>query len=139
VEARAGRPWRTRPRTGIFEDSMKAKLTFSLLTALTALSALPAFADCQAPSDSVAIPNGTSATRDEMVTAQKAVRAFDAAVKTYTECLQQEEDARIAAGGDKEKLAKQYADMQNTQVDKAQKLADKFNVELRAYKAKNPA
>jgi hypothetical protein len=115
---------------------MKTMLALSLLTAL---AASPAFADCQPPSESVAIPNGTAATRDEMVMAQKAVRAFDAAVKTYTECLQQEEDAKIAAGGDKEKLAKQYADLQNTQVDKAQKLADKFNLELRAYKAKNPA
>jgi hypothetical protein len=115
---------------------MKARLLLFLTVMATTA---PAFADCQVPSDTVSIPNGNSATRDEMVAAQKAVKAFDAAVNTYSECLQQEQDAKVAAGGDKQKLAKEYADLQNVQVEKAQKLADKFNVELRAYKAKNPA
>jgi len=99
--------------------------------------AAPVFADCTAPDAKVQIPNGTEATRDEMIAAQKAVRAFDTAVKAYSECLQQEQDAKIAAGGDKQKLAKQYADLNNAQVDKVQQVADKFNVELKSFKAKS--
>jgi hypothetical protein len=113
---------------------MKAML---MVPIIAALAAGPVYADCQAPNDSVQIPSGSSATRDEMVAAQKAVKAFDTAVKSYADCLQQEQDAKVAAGGDKQKLAEEYSKRQNAEVDKVQKVADKFNLELRAFKAKN--
>ena len=58
-------------------------------------------------------------------------------VKTYTDCLQQEQAAKLEAGGDKVKLQKQYAELNNAQVEKVQQLADKFNTELKAFKAKS--
>lgn len=113
---------------------MKVMLTVLLLGALAASSA---FADCAPPDNAVQIPNGSAATRDEMVAAQKAVRAYNDAVKAYADCLQQEQDTKIAAGGDKAKLTVEYAKLNNAEVDKLQKVADKFNEELRAFKAKN--
>jgi hypothetical protein len=112
---------------------MKLRLTVSMLVAL---AAGPAFAQCSAPDNAVQIPDGTTATREEMVAAQKAVQAYDTAVKTYTDCLQQEQADKIAAGGDKAKLQKEYSKLNNDQVEKVQQLADKFNAELKAYKAK---
>jgi hypothetical protein len=50
---------------------------------------------------------------------------------------QQEQDTRVAAGEDRAKIAPEYAKLQNNEVDKLQKVADRFNVELRAFKAKN--
>ena len=113
---------------------MRAMLTVSLLFAL---AAGPAFADCTAPQDTVQVPDGATATLDQMVAAQRAVKAFDTAVKAYGACLQQEEDAKVTAGGNKDKLNAQYAKLTNKQVDKDTKVAAKFNDELRAYKAKN--
>lgn len=113
---------------------MKSMLT---LAALAALAAGPAFADCTPPNDAITIPNGSTASRDDMVAAQKAVKALDTAVKQYSDCLTQEQSAKVAAGGDKAKLNEQYAQLQNAEVDKLQKAADKFNTELRAFKAKN--
>ena len=112
---------------------MKAMLTVSILGALLAT---PVFADCSAPDDTVQIPNGTTATRDEMVQAQKAVKAFDAAVKAYSDCLTAEEDAKVAAGADRAKIHPEYAKLNNAEVDKVQQVADKFNTERRAFKAK---
>jgi hypothetical protein len=109
-------------------------LTVSLLVVL---AAGPAFADCAPPSDSVQIPDGATATRDQMIAAQRAVKAYDTAVKAYGACLQQDETAKVTAGGDKDKLNVQYAKLNNAQVDKVTKVAAKFNDELRAYKAKN--
>jgi regulator of RNase E activity RraB len=106
------------------------------LSVLAVMAAAPAFADCVVPDNNVQIPDGTTATKDEMISAKKAVEAFDAAVKTYTDCLQQEQQAKIDAGGDKVKLQKRYAELNNAQVEKVQQLADKFNVELKAFKAK---
>ena len=39
----------------------------------------------------------------------------------------------------KTKVAGRYAERQNVEGDKLQKAADKFNTELKAYKAKNPS
>jgi hypothetical protein len=113
---------------------MKLMLTVSVMAALVAG---PVFADCAAPDGAVQIPDGTTATREEMVAAQKQVVAFDAAVKSYTDCLQQEQNDKISAGGDKAKIDKQYSKLNNDQVEKVQQLADKFNAELKAYKAKS--
>jgi len=113
---------------------MKLKvITFSVLSALAAGTA---FADCKAPDNTVQVPDGATATKEEMIAAQKAVVAYDAAIKSYSDCLQQEQADKIANGGDKVKLQKEYSKLNNDQVEKAQQLADKFNAELRAFKAK---
>ena len=114
---------------------MRMMLTVAVLGLITAGAAR---ADCMPPNDSVQIPDGSKATRDEMIAAQRAIKAFDAAVQTYGDCLKQEQDAKIAAGGDRGKVTAAYSKLNNEQVDKVQKYADKFNVELRAFKAKSP-
>ena len=73
-----------------------------------------------------------------MKAAQQAVKAFDAAVTAYTACLKDEEAAKLKEGGDKKKIAAEYAQRSNAEVDKVQQVADKFNTELKAYKAKPP-
>jgi hypothetical protein len=105
-----------------------------MVTVLAALAAGPALADCAAPDGSVQIPSGAAATREEMVAAQKAVKAYDNAVRAYSDCLHQE---KASAGGDKAKLAEEYQRRSDVEVDKLQRLADKFNNELRAFKARN--
>jgi hypothetical protein len=121
---------------------MKLLLPLSLTAALFAG---PVMAACAIPPNTVSVPNGSKASKDEMIAAQKAVKAYDADVKLYIECLNKDQDAEIAAGGEKmtdeqkAKVAGRYADKTNTEVDKLQKIADKFNAELKAYKAKNPA
>ena len=116
---------------------MRRILTVSILGACAASSAC-AWADCTPPDATViSIPNGTTATRDQMIAAQRAVKAYDTAVKAYGDCLQQQLDNQVAAGGNKETLSVQYDKMNNDQVFKLQKLADKFNEELRAFKARN--
>jgi len=50
---------------------MKLARTVALLAAL---SVAPAFADCAAPEAAVQIPNGSEATRDEMILAHKAAQ-----------------------------------------------------------------
>jgi hypothetical protein len=113
---------------------MKITATVSILLAI---AASPVFADCTPPSDSLVIPNGSQATRDEMIAAQKAVKDLNTAVSAYGDCLKQEEDAKVAAGGDKVKLHNTYAKLNNDQVARLQQVAAKFNEELHAFMAKN--
>jgi len=120
---------------------MNALLSLSLVAAL---AAAPVYADCPAPNDAIKIPDGATATKDQMLAAQHAIKDADAAIATFADCLRAEQDAKIAAGGDKMtdadklKISAEYVNRQNVEVEKLQKLADQFNVELRAYKAKLP-
>ncbi|HEX9138991.1 MAG TPA: hypothetical protein VF848_04330 [Steroidobacteraceae bacterium] len=117
---------------------------FLPLAALAAVAATPAFADCVAPVASITVPDSTTATKDELVATSKAIKAYDQDVQTFTGCLAQEEDGAIAALGDKAtpeqkaKVQKQYELRSNNEVDKLHALADKLNIAIRAYKARNP-
>jgi|SRR5579871_994635 len=115
--------------------SSQAAATLLLLGFLTL--PLAARADCTAPDVPVQIPRGSTATRDQMIAAQHAVKAYDTAVKVYGDCLQRDLDAKTASGGDKQKLQAEYSRLNNAEVDRLQRLASKFNDELRAFKAKN--
>jgi len=118
---------------------MNALLPLSLVAVL---AAAPVYADCPLPNEDIKIPDGATATKDQMLAAQHAIKDADAAIATFADCLRDEQDAKIAAGGDKMtdaeklKISTEYVNRQNAEVEKLQKLADQFNVELRAYKAK---
>jgi opacity protein-like surface antigen len=115
------------------------------LTLAAAAVAAPAFADCTAPTINVTVPDGAKATKEDMVATQKTLKELNAAVSDFTSCLQSEKDAKIAAGGDglsdstRQKIAAEYNTRSNAVIDKLQKVADKFNLEVRAFKAKQPA
>jgi hypothetical protein len=91
---------------------------------LTQFGVVPALAGCSEPMAFTEIPNGAKATREEMLSAQRAMKAYDNAVKAFTDCLNQEGDTSNRA---------------NLAVDKLQKLAEKFNVELHSFKERNGA
>lgn len=96
-----------------------------LLTGLVAIAGFAgqsAFAGCTEPSEVTDVPSGATASRDDMLAAQRAVKAYDAAVKDYTSCL--------TAAGD-------TSNKGNEAVDKLTKVAAKFNQELHAFKEKN--
>jgi hypothetical protein len=109
-------------------------MTTLALLGLAASAAAPA---CDAPGSVADIPDGRTATRALMVAAQKAVVAYDAAVKAYAACLQGEQRAKLAAGGDRSRLQSEYSRLQNEEVSKLEKTAQRFNSELREFKARN--
>ena len=121
---------------------MKVFLPFA---ALAAVVTMPAIADCVAPVASITIPDSATATKDELVTASKAIKAYDLDVQTFTSCLEQEEEGAITALGDKAtadqkaKVKKQYELRSDNEVDKLLAMRDKINIAIRAYKARNPA
>jgi hypothetical protein len=109
-----------------------------LASMLTALGSAAAHAACTPPDGAIQIPDGTIATLDEMKAAQKAVVAYNEAVSAFTACLQTEEAAKLKEGGDKKKVQMEYAKRNDDEVVKLQAVADKFNNELKAFKAKPP-
>ena len=118
---------------------MKALLAFA---ATTVLSAGAAYADCPYPAAPNKLPDGATATLQDMLAGQKAVADYNKAVNEYVACIDKEVEGRIAAGGDKLK-PEQKADMQrvetqkhNAAIDQLQSVADRFNEQVKVYKAK---
>ena len=116
---------------------MKALLAIAFATATAA-----AYADCPYPQPPTKIPDGATATLEEMVAGQKAVGAYQKAINDYTACIDKELDDAIAKGGDKLK-PEQKQDMQrveaqkhNAAVDQLQAIADRFNEQVKVYKAR---
>ena len=119
---------------------MKA-LTALALTA--ALSAGAAYADCPYPAAPDKLPDGHSATLEEMVAGQKSVKEYDKAINDYVSCIDKELEARIAKAGDSLK-PEQKADMQkvetqkhNAAIDQLQQVADRFNEQVKVFKARS--
>jgi len=95
---------------------------------------------CDYP-DRVKIPNGTTATKEDMLNGQRGVKTFMADMEVYLECIVDEEKMALAAIDDispedeqqrEEMVNKKY----NAAVDEMERLAAQFNVEVQAYRAK---
>ena len=117
------------------------------LFAITALAALagPVYADCTYPPPPAKLPDGNSATMEEMLEGKKAVTQYNKDINAYVACIKLEHESAVTNAGDK-LTPQQKADMEkmevqknNAAVDQLQTIADRFNEQVRLYKAKNDA
>ena len=110
------------------------RLDLLLIAATTIFFVSPVHAVCPYP-EKVSVPNGATASNDEMVNGQTLVKQFMAEMEDYLDCLDREE-ATIA-----EKQTPDAKDLHvqrhNAAVDAMEKMAAKFNEEIRAYKTAN--
>jgi hypothetical protein len=113
------------------------------LTATAALAAGAAYADCPYPATPDKLPDGASATLQDMLAGQKAVAEYNKAVNEYVSCIDKEVDEAITKAGDKIK-PEQKADMQrvetqkhNAAIDQLQSVADRFNEQVKVFKARS--
>lgn len=101
-----------------------------LALVLGSAATLPAYADCVLPPPPSRIPDGATASQQEMLTAMQTMKEYNADVETYTKCLAFEAKQNHLNAAD-------AAKMHNNAVDVLQKLATKFNEQVRTFKAKN--
>ncbi len=93
---------------------MKKSVSIALLMAVFSV---PAFAGCDKPAAPAGIPDGKSAEMNDMMAAKKAVDTFKKDMESYMTC-------------EKSDLKLQMAQ------DELEKVANRFNAEVRAFKAK---
>jgi len=115
---------------------------FRAMALIAVLAAGPVYADCTYPAAPGKLPDGATATLDEMLAGQKVVKEYDTAIKAYVDCIDKELDQKIAAAGDKLK-PEQKADMQkveaqkhNAAIDQLQGVADRFNEQVKVFKTR---
>jgi len=91
---------------------------------------LAAQADCVLPPPPSKVPDGKTASEQEMVTAMQTLKEYNGDVETYLKCIDFEAKQNRMSGGDQEKL-------HNAAVDQLQKIATKFNEQVRTFKSKS--
>lgn len=116
-----------------------------LLATLLMGSSMAMAADCVQP-ETPALPNGASATMDEMIAGQQAVKSFQADNVEYMRCLDEAmQKAKIAVEkgkGDPEANQAAYGEAveaYNEAVSTEESVAGQFNTEIREFKAANPS
>lgn len=115
----------------------------SALVGLSLASAPIIAEECTAPS-APDLPDGSTATLEQMLEGQAAVKAYQASNTEYRACLEPLiTAAETAASGDDpvleesetvDRLNEQY----NASVSSEEEVAGEFNTQLKAYKAANP-
>jgi len=114
------------------------RLTLALI-ALAASGA--AHATCIYPRAPDRLPDGATASYEEMVAAQKAVQQFNEDINAYNSCLDLELATLEKSGTYDENRLQELRAIQakknNAAVDEVQAVADRFNEQLRVFKARD--
>jgi hypothetical protein len=120
------------------------KHQFLAVVVLAGGFAMQAHAACDYPVAPGKFPDGSQASLDEMKAAKASVVKYNADMETYLECIKSEYDAKVASSTDA--TPQQKADMEKVQnqkhnaaVDEVTEVTNRFNEQLRAYKAKAAA
>jgi hypothetical protein len=121
---------------------MKIRILSSiLLTGL--LSAGFAQAECIYPKAPGSIPDGSTATEQEMIDGMKAVKEYNTQVTAYLSCLDMEMQARIDAAGAEAppdqiaQIKAIQAKRHNAAVEELESHASRFNEQVKLYKARS--
>ena len=125
---------------------MKAWIPLTLVFALD--SAAHAQATCTYPRAPDHMPDGNTASKEEMIAGKNEVSRYNTEMNAYLDCIKLEIDA--ATPKDPSKLSKDdkakaeeqqkiLTQKNNAAVDELQSIVGKFNDQLKAYKAKHAA
>ena len=110
-------------------------LTSCLLAAIASGYGLAAAA-CEPPAP-VPMPDGATATREQMLAAQAQVRAYQTAMNEFVACIDSEAEAQGEQAPAEFKAL--MVERHNTAVAEMEGVAAAFNDQLRAFRAANPA
>ena len=123
----------------------RAAAAAAAFVVMAALAAPASYAACEYPKAPPQFPDGNTASRDEMVTANGTVKEFMAQMNGYLKCVDDESPPPPAGSQLTEQQKKEVdkreqmrAQKHNAAVADMEAVAERFNVQLRAFKAKQP-
>ena len=91
-----------------------------------------------------AVPDGATASREEMAAATAAFKSFDTATNSYVHCVDvtieriANQYAGVASRDDLHALKEFGTVVHNTAIDQENAVADQLNAQIRTYKAQHP-
>ena len=113
-----------------------------LLLSLFLIAAAPLALACNYPPPPKNLPDGASATKEEMLAGVKKIASYQETMSEYLTCIEADEVvATQALADDDEAGKKQLKSMSNKKynaaVDEQSRAVELFNAEIRAYKARS--
>ena len=126
----------------VYGDPIVMKHYITALILAGGLAAAQAHAACNYPVAPGKFPDGNQATKEEMLAAKSQVVQYNKDMETYLTCIQGEYDTKVAAEtsatpDQKAEMARVQDQKHNAAVQELQSVADRFNEQLRVWKAKN--
>lgn len=127
---------------------MKFATALSALVLAAGIATSAAAQDCSAPR-APDVPNGATASEEQMVQGQQAIKSYMAESNTYLSCLEQEgkrfraevmKDKSLSDADRKSRLAQKDQELtkkHNDAVDQQESIAARFNNAVREYRAAN--
>ncbi len=106
------------------------------------LAAVAANAECSYPKAPSGLPDGSTATQEEMVGGMKLIKEYNGAVTAYLSCLEGEMNTRIEAAGPDapaeqvEQIKAIHTKRHNAAVEELESNAARFNEQVKVYKAR---
>ena len=119
---------------------MKTTLAGTVLAGLLAVA--QANAECSYPKAPGGLPDGATASQDEMVVGMKAIKEYNARVTEYLNCVDTEMNTQVEALGtdapaDKvEQIKAIQTKRHNAAVEELEATAARFNEQVKVYKAR---
>mgnify|MGYP001549059851 FL=1 len=117
--------------------NMNKKILFAATLLLSTSAALA----CDYP-HRADVPDGTTATKEQMIEGQRGVKAYMSAMEEYLSCIETAEQETVAGSDDIDEATKQqriemYNKKYNAAVDEMNLVAEEFNLHVRAYKERS--
>lgn len=88
------------------------------------------------------VPDGSTATKEEMIAGQRGIKAYMGTMEAYLSCIESAEQETVAGTDQIDEAAKQqridmYNKKYNAAVDEMNLIAEEFNLQVRAYKERS--
>ena len=88
------------------------------------------------------VPDGATATKEDMIAGQKGVKTYMASMEEYLACIESDEAQSVLGMGDVDADAKRQREdlfnkKYNAAVEEMNLVAEEFNMQVRAYKDRN--
>ena len=119
------------------------KITVAGTVLASLLAAAAAQAECNYPKAPSGLPDGATATEQEMVTGMKAIKEYNSQVTEYLGCLESEMNTRIEAIGPDappeqvEQIKAIHTKRHNAAVEELESNAARFNEQVKVYKSRD--
>jgi hypothetical protein len=118
------------------------KLSIIPAVTLLTLCAGPVYAACSYPKAPANLPDGGTATKEQMLEGKATVTQYNTDIEAYLTCLKTDYDTALTTDGatltddQKKERETRYNQMHNAAVDELEAVAARFNEQVKVFKAK---
>lgn len=115
--------------------------TMRTLISVIILFSAPLVFACDYP-QRVGVPDGTTATKEEMIAGQRGIKVYLSAMEEYLACIEAAEQNTVAGldetdEDDRQQRIEMFNKRYNAAVEEMNLVAEEFNVQVRTYKERS--